>query len=558
MQIVIPMSGFGERFRRAGYTLPKPLIEIDGKPIIAHIIDMFPGEENFIFICNRDHLEAHDYRMEECIRRHCPTARVVGIDPHKLGPVHAVLEIADLIDPEEPVVVNYADFTCYWDWRHFLEFVKKSRCDGAIPAYRGFHPHSLGTTNYAYMKQQNGWVEDIQEKRPYTENRMDEYASSGTYYFSSGSLMMESFRAAKEQDLNVGGEYYVSLTYKPLLASGKHVAVYDLQHFMQWGTPEDVEEYRMWSDTFRRLADPAYAHLPQVGGAILIPMAGLGERFSKAGYATTKPLIPVSGKPMVVQATSDLPSADRYVFVIRRDMPGMKEMETVLQKLFPRASCVMLDGATDGQARTALLGWRGALEGREERGGLVTIAACDSGALYRHDRLQALLDDPKTDIIVWVARGYYNAIRYPNMYGWVDCEEDSDRVVGVSVKEPLSNTRSDPIITGTFTFRRGSDFARVTERMMAREARVNGEFYIDTCIEDAIALGLVVRILEVDSYLCWGTPNDLKTFEYWQSCFSKWDGHPYRLGLDARLAPEALPTLRQQYATTVPIIPERF
>lgn len=132
MQIVIPMSGFGERFRRAGYALPKPLIEIDGKPIIAHIIDMFPGEDNFIFICNRDHLAEPTYRMEEIIRSYCPTARVVGIDAHKLGPVHAVLQIADLIDPLQPVVVNYADFTCYWDWSHFREFVKKSRCDGAI------------------------------------------------------------------------------------------------------------------------------------------------------------------------------------------------------------------------------------------------------------------------------------------------------------------------------------------------------------------------------------------------------------------------------------------
>ena len=56
MQIIIPMSGFGERFRRAGYQVPKPLIEIDGKPIIAHGVDMFPGEQDFLFICNNQHL----------------------------------------------------------------------------------------------------------------------------------------------------------------------------------------------------------------------------------------------------------------------------------------------------------------------------------------------------------------------------------------------------------------------------------------------------------------------------------------------------------------------
>ena len=136
MQIIIPMSGFGERFRRAGYTVPKPLIEIDGKPIIAHVIDMFPGELDFIFICNQDHLNNPDYRMEEILRQYCPTGRVVGIPAHKLGPIHAVRQVEHLIDPDRPVVVNYCDFTCYWDYAHFRRFVQETKCDGAIPAYR--------------------------------------------------------------------------------------------------------------------------------------------------------------------------------------------------------------------------------------------------------------------------------------------------------------------------------------------------------------------------------------------------------------------------------------
>ena len=60
MQIVIPMSGFGERFRRAGYTVPKPLVRIEGKTIIEHVVDMFPGDNYFIFICNKDHLASAD------------------------------------------------------------------------------------------------------------------------------------------------------------------------------------------------------------------------------------------------------------------------------------------------------------------------------------------------------------------------------------------------------------------------------------------------------------------------------------------------------------------
>ena len=545
IQIVVPMSGFGERFRRAGYTLPKPLIEIESKPIIAHVIDMFPGETDFIFICNRDHLIEPAYHMAETIQQYCPTGRIVPIDAHKLGPVHAVLQAREFIDPLRPVVVNYSDFTCYWNWKHFREFVLRNGCDGAIPAYKGFHPHTLGTTNYAYMREADGWVLDIQEKQPYTDNRMEEYASSGTYYFASGQLMLNAFKATVNRNLHVSGEYYVSLAYKLLLESGKQIAIYDLQHFMQWGTPEDVAEYGMWSEVFHHLADPAYATVPTVGGTTLIPMAGLGERFSREGYTLTKPLIPVSGQPMVVQATRDLPVATRHVFILRRDMPGLEVIEGTLKETFPSTHCVILDGPTDGQARTALLGWcadDGASKGNE----ILTIGACDNGGLYQPKRLQALLDDPLTDVILWVARGYPNAARHPEMYGWVICQ--GDHVSGVSVKTPLADQSRDPIITGTFTFRRGSDFVRVVERMIERDAKVNGEFFLDTCIEDALALGLTVRMFEVDSYLCWGSPNDLRTFEYWQSCFHKWHGHSYRLELDKDVPPHEVAQLDQRFS----------
>lgn len=548
------MSGFGERFRKAGYVVPKPLIEVEGKPIIAHVIDLFPDETDFLFVCSQAHLDEPTYRMREVLAHFCPTGRVVGIAPHKLGPVYAVMQIAPLIDPSRPVVINYCDFTCFWNWDHFKHYVAESGCDGAIPAYRGFHPHTLGTTNYAYMRETGGWVQDIQEKQPYTDNRMAEFASSGTYYFTSGALMYAAFKKMQERNLTVGGEYYVSLAYKPLLESGKRVAVYELQHFMQWGTPEDVAEYQMWSDTFRQLANPNVCMGPIADGVTLIPMAGLGERFAREGYNTTKPLIPVSGKPMVIQAISDLPATDQRVFVLRRDMPGLEAIETGLRSAFPSVKTVVLDGPTDGQARTALLGWQ-AVSVTNRSDGPLTIAACDSGALYNPQNLQKLLNDTSTDVIAWVARGYPNAARHPHMYGWIICDNSSGFVSGVSVKRPLTDPAHDPIITGTFTFRRSADFVRAVERMIAREARVNGEFYLDTCIEDALALGLKVRMFEIDSYLCWGTPNDLRTFEYWQSCFDKWPGHPYRLENDRHIDPLTIAAQRHRYRAIAPQAP---
>ena len=77
---------------------------------------------------------------------------------------------------------------------------------------------------------------------------------------------------------------------------------------------------------------------------------------------------------------------------------------------------------------------------------------------------------------------------------------------------------------------------------------MNGEFYVDSLIGDAVEAGLDVRLFEIEHYLGWGTPNDLKTFEYWQSCFHKWPSHPYRLERDRRVPPARVDELARRYA----------
>ena len=554
------MSGFGERFRLAGYSVPKPLIEVDGRPIVGHVIDMFPGETDFTFICNEDHLANLGYRMGEILNNLCPTGKVVGIPAHKLGPIHAVRQIEHLLDPNSPVVVNYCDFTCYWNWGHFKKFVAEIKCTGAIPAYKGFHPHTLGTTNYAYIKEaaenksgsDSAWALDIQEKQPYTNNRMEEFASSGTYYFASAKIMSEAFKQTMDQNINVGGEYYVSLAYKPMFLRGEKIAIYPLQHFMQWGTPGDLHEYNHWSETFRRLIDPNVSASPE--GSLVIPMAGMGKRFADEGYALTKPLIPVSGEAMAIQAIEDLPKSRYQSLVLRSDMPGLADIQQVVKERFMHALITLVPKVTEGQACTALIG----LETLEASGEIdlspITFGACDNGVLFNNENYQALLKNPDIDVIVWGARGHTNALRKPQMFGWIDACTDG-YIKRISVKMPLASPATDPIVIGTFTFKKSSDAKRAIDALIKRNGRINGEFYLDSCINDAIELGLRCHLFEVDSFISWGTPNDLKTFEYWQSCFDKWPHHPYRLSLDSRVLNAALDELTQRYAATTPSLP---
>ena len=64
-------------------------------------------------------------------------------------------EIKDLINDNDEVIVNYCDFGTYWDYEDFLKHTRNRNADGAIPSYKGFHPHMLGKINYAFMRDEN-------------------------------------------------------------------------------------------------------------------------------------------------------------------------------------------------------------------------------------------------------------------------------------------------------------------------------------------------------------------------------------------------------------------
>jgi dTDP-glucose pyrophosphorylase len=517
MQIIIPMSGYGERFRRAGYDVPKPLIQVESKPIIQHVYEMFPGESNFIFICNQDHINNDDYELEETITTFCPTAKIVSIEPHNLGPVHAVLASEDLINDDEQTIVNYCDFTCYWDYSSFKKYITDNNLDGAIPAYRGFHPHTLWSNYYAYLKIDNNLVTAIQEKTPFTKKPQDEYASSGTYFFKSGKLMKEYFKKCIDLNLKVNDEFYVSMVYEPMIANGLKVSPFELEHFMQWGTPRDLEDYKYWSDIFKNY-NKNNSHMP---GTLLMSMAGRGSRFAEEGYTDVKPLINVSNKPMAVKAYQDLPRAKKNIAVIRNDQENIEELIVVMQNEFHDLSFCNLDNVTDGQAVTCAI----AIEEMNIANEYLTISACDNGIIYNKNSFQALMEQD-IDIIVWAARSYPGASRNPNMYGWLQVNVQNE-IIDVSVKKPFSNPDFDPIIVGTFTFKNPEVFMKCYTSLKNRKGLVNGEYYVDSMIKDALSLGLNCKVFEIDKYICWGTPNDLKTYEYWESCFSKWSSHPF-------------------------------
>lgn len=249
MQIVIPLAGSGKRFIDAGYKDIKPLIKIHNKPIIEYVTKMFPGKNDFLFICNQEHLKKTPLR--KILKKLKPTATIASIEGHKLGPIETVLRAQKYIKDTEPIIINHCDFFQDWDYKTFKKTVLKQNIDGAIICYKGFHPHLLGTDFYAGVKtKKNNTFLETKEKFSYTPNKMDTWQSSGTYYFKSGTLAKKYLQEAKNKKLLTNGEYYIPWAYNLMHQDGLKSIVFPAEYFCQWGTPRDLEAYRYWSNYF--------------------------------------------------------------------------------------------------------------------------------------------------------------------------------------------------------------------------------------------------------------------------------------------------------------------
>ena len=132
------------------------------------------------------------------------------------------------------------------------------------------------------------------------------------------------------------------------------------------------------------------------------------------------------------------------------------------------------------------------------------------------------------------------------MYGWID-NDKNDFINKVSVKKQIESNKNKPIIIGTFTFKKSNELKTIIEKLIDKKDKVNGEYYLDSCINTALELGLKCKYFPVEHYICWGTPNDLKTFEYWQSCFHKWDLHKYKIELDNDIPKSKIAELKNNF-----------
>ena len=251
--------------------------------------------------------------------------------------------------------------------------------------------------------------------------------------------------------------------------------------------------------------------------ANIIPLAGLGSRFLAAGYTTPKPLIKVSGIPMIIQAIRHMPASNKWIFLVRQEQVREYKLDEIITAEIPEAIIVAVNQTTLGQASTCLLA-QAYLEPDEP----VFIAACDNGYLYNREKYELLVNDPNIDGIIWTFTQMEKMRTSPQSYGWAKLAEDGKTIIDMSVKIPISNDPyHDHAVVATFYFKKAGDFINAANLMITKNYRINNEFYIDAIPLFLKKLNKKSVIFDVDQWICWGTPDELREYEFWNSFFKQ-------------------------------------
>lgn len=229
LRIIIPMAGEGKSFEKAGYTFPKPLIDIRGKPMIQWIVENINVDGKFVFIVRKEHLEK--YSLMHLLSLIAPGCEIVVADKKTEGAAVSVLKAAHLFNDEKPIAIVNSDQVLEWNSNEFFYAMAADECDGGIVTFRSTHP------KWSFVKLgEDGFVVETAEKIP-----ISEYATAGIYYFRRGSDFVRTATQMIKLDIRTRGEFYVCPVYNELLKEKSKVRAFPINKLWGLGTPEDVE-----------------------------------------------------------------------------------------------------------------------------------------------------------------------------------------------------------------------------------------------------------------------------------------------------------------------------
>lgn len=231
MNVLIPMAGAGSRFQQAGYTFPKPLIDVHGKPMIQVVAENLNIDATFIYVVQKEHREK--YNLDTLLNLITPNCKIVEVNGITEGAACTTLLAKEHINNDEPLLMANSDQFVEWDSNEFMYKMVEQDLDGGIVTFRATHPK----WSFARIDEQ-GYVTEVAEKNP-----ISDIATVGIYYWKRGSDYVKYAEQMIEKNIRVNNEFYVCPVFNQAIEAGKKIKTFDVPNMWGLGTPEDLVYY---------------------------------------------------------------------------------------------------------------------------------------------------------------------------------------------------------------------------------------------------------------------------------------------------------------------------
>jgi HAD superfamily hydrolase (TIGR01509 family) len=231
MNVLIPMAGAGSRFQAAGYTFPKPLIDVEGKPMIQVVVDNLNIDATYIYVVQKEHRER--YNLDTLLNLITPNCKIVEVDAITEGAACTTLLAKEHIDNDAPLLMANSDQFVEWDSNEFMYKMVEQKVDGGILTFTATHP------KWSFAKvDEYGYVTEVAEKNP-----ISDIATVGVYYWAKGSDYVKYAEQMINKNIRTNNEFYTCPTFNEAIVDGKKIKTFNIEKMWGLGTPEDLKYY---------------------------------------------------------------------------------------------------------------------------------------------------------------------------------------------------------------------------------------------------------------------------------------------------------------------------
>lgn len=232
LNIVIPCSGAGSRFEKAGYAFPKPLIDVNGKPMIQVVVDNLNIDAHYIYIVQKSHCEK--YNLHHFLNLMTPNSTIIPIEGITEGAAISVLKAEEYINNENPLLIVNSDQYLEWNSKKFMETMEyDDDIDAGISTFIDTHP------KWSFVKlNEQGFVSEVAEKKP-----ISNIATTGIYYWKHGCDFVKYAHQMINKGVRVNNEYYICPVFNEAILDNKKIKIDFCEKMWGLGTPEDLQTF---------------------------------------------------------------------------------------------------------------------------------------------------------------------------------------------------------------------------------------------------------------------------------------------------------------------------